>query len=125
MVYRSRPVGVQANPHVTAETICLTPRPFDWVTIDNAKRFLQVQLHCVTDTRRLGPLQAEFPYPTLGFAMLYLLLQFQPSASVFGFGGLQGGHHGNAKHRHSPRHLATAARELELIRATSRLRFYE
>lgn len=124
-VYRSRPVGVQPNPYVNAQTTCFTPRPFDWVTIDNARRFLHVQLHCVADTRLLAPLQSVIPYPTLGFATLYLLLRYQAAASVFGFAGLVGGHHGNRRHRHSARHAATAARELELIRATSGVQFYE
>ncbi|MFM8250641.1 MAG: glycosyltransferase family 29 protein [Planctomycetota bacterium] len=123
--YRSRPVGVQPNPDIIERTICFTPRPFDWVTIDNARRFLHVQLHCVADARLLAPLQSVIPYPTLGFATLYLLLRYQSAASVFGFAGLVGGHHENRDHRHSPRHAATALRELELIRATSGVQFYE
>jgi hypothetical protein len=125
LTYRSRPVGVQPNPDVSEQTICLTPRPFDWVTIDNARRFLRVQLHCVADARLLAPLQSVVSYPTLGFATLYLLLKYQAAASVFGFAGLVGGHHGNGAHRHSPRHAATAARELELIRATTGVQIYE
>ena len=76
------------------------------------------------DATLLYPLQTVIPFPTIGFATLYLLLKFQPQVSVFGFSGLANGHYWSPLHRHTRQHLSTAQRELELIQATSRIQFH-
>lgn len=125
IAFPKRPVGIKPNPHVDASTPCFCPRAFDWQLVESCRKFFDLELHCVADAKLLYPLQAVIPFPTIGFATLYLLLRFQPQVNVFGFNGLANGHYWNRSHRHSRRHLSTAGRELELIRATSRIQFHE
>ena len=120
----NRPRGIKTNPHVDANTTCFCPRAFDWVLVENCKQLLHIELHCVADATLLYPLRAVIPFPTTGFATLYLLLKFQPQVSVFGFSGLSNGHYWNQRHRHTRSHSSTAHLELELIQATSRIQFH-
>ncbi len=122
--WRGRTVGIQRNPHVTAQMPCFSPKAFDWIPVEMCKKYLDLELCCLRDASLLYPVQAVSRYPTTGFATLYLLLQFQPLVSVFGFSGLAQGHYWNKSHRHTVRHMPTADRELELIRHTSRVKFH-
>lgn len=125
LLERQRNPGVQLNPHVDERVVVFTPRAFDYVLMANSRWLLGIEPHFVADASLLYALQAEIPFPTVGFTTLYLLHKFQPEIDVFGFSGLKGGHYWNPSHHHTRRHLDTAQRELDLIRSTPGIRIHE
>ncbi len=119
-----RRFGVMKNPHISDSTICFTYKAFDWILYDKCKEYLHINLHFVEDASLLYALAQTIRYPTTGFSTLWLLLKFHESVDIYGFNGLQGGHYNNSKHRHAPRHIPTASREIQLIQNSDRVRVF-
>lgn len=122
---RWRLIGIKPNKHIAPGTPIFMPKAFELLAVNGFKKHFHTDLICVKDASLIYPIQKEIPLATTGFMAMYLLVQFVPQVSVFGFSGMQGGHYYNAAHKHNPRHLPNALRELLLIKNSQRVQFYE
>jgi hypothetical protein len=122
---RWRLVGIKSNKHIVPGTPIFMPKAFELLAVNGFKKYFHTDLYCVRDASLIYPIHRAIPTATTGFMAMYLLVQFVPEVSVFGFSGMQGGHYYNAAHKHNTRHLPTALRELLLIKNSRRVHFYE
>ena len=122
---RRRVEGIIPNPHVDENVISYCTKAFDCLLVRRFKKSLSMDLPSIEDASLLYPIVEPIPFATLGFSAAYLLLQFQPRISVFGFTGLKGGHYWSKTHRHLASHKTHASRELDLIQACKRIDFHE